>query len=91
MLLQHRITGWAGPFSIGVSHMLPGAGIEIEASPAFTVYVVVAGRLEIPLAGGIEMLGPLDSVAAQPGELVSIRNPENAVATLLVAEAVPAG
>jgi quercetin dioxygenase-like cupin family protein len=70
---------------VGVSHFLPQGGALMDSSPLEKIYVVLAGRVTIELAGGsTQILEPMDSCYIPGGEARAIRNDGNDVATMIV-------
>ena len=49
-------------FSVGLSHFLPGGGVERDATPLEKVYVVTEGEVTIVTDEGEATLGPYDSM-----------------------------
>lgn len=77
---------------VGLSHILPGGGAEMDAGPLERIYVVLSGRITIELATGEkQVLEPLDSCFIPAGEGRAVRNDGNAVATMLVTMPYPEG
>jgi mannose-6-phosphate isomerase-like protein (cupin superfamily) len=75
---------------IGLSHILPGGGAEMDNSSLEKIYVVLAGEVTIELAdGGIECLKRHDSCFIPAHEARAIRNEGNDVASMLVVMPYP--
>ena len=76
----------------GLSHILPGGGADMDATPLGKIYVVVAGEVTVSLADGTsETLRPLDSCYLAPNEARQVRNNGNAVASMIVVMPNPGG
>ncbi|MFC4117318.1 cupin domain-containing protein [Nonomuraea zeae] len=82
--LQGLDAGGPGGFSVGVSHYPPGSTVDTAPTAAETVYVVLAGELELTCDGSIHTVSRHDSVHLAAGEVRSLRNASAADATLLV-------
>ncbi|HMG51799.1 MAG TPA: cupin domain-containing protein [Inquilinus sp.] len=82
----------AGPTSmlwLGASHLLPGGGTSLDASPLEKLYLVLEGEVTV-VAGGEEMvLRRWDSCRIAPGEARALRNDSNRTATILLAMPLP--
>jgi mannose-6-phosphate isomerase-like protein (cupin superfamily) len=74
----------AASFSVGLSHVLPGGGAELDATPVEKVYVVVSGEVTVTTPAGAVTLRPMDSCRLAPGEPRSIANTTNLPASMLV-------
>jgi quercetin dioxygenase-like cupin family protein len=74
----------AHAFWVGLSYLLPGGGAEMEASPLEKIYVVLAGRVTVTTTDGSVSLNALDSCWLAPNEARSVRNEDNAPASMLV-------
>ena len=69
----------------GMSHFLPGGGVEMGAGPLEKIYVVLSGEITIELEGGeTHILGRYDSCFIPGGESRAIRNDSNEVAVMMV-------
>ena len=69
----------------GMSHFLPGGGVEMGAGPLEKIYVVLNGEVTIELEGGVtHILDRYDSCFIPGGESRAIRNDSNEVAVMLV-------
>ena len=55
-------------FNVGLSHFLPGGGVERDVSPLEKVDVVTEGEVTIITDEGEATLGPYDSVYLAPNE-----------------------
>lgn len=82
-LQGHEASG-AEHFWVGLSHFLPGGGVDRSATAIEKVYVVVDGHLTFVTDDGEQVLGPLDSCRFAPGEARSVENRTNKVASMLV-------
>ena len=72
--------GW-----VGLSHILPGGGAEMDAGPLGKIYVVIEGAVTVTLATGeTQVLNKLDSCFIPAGEARAVQNAANAVASMLV-------
>lgn len=76
-------------FWVGLSHILPGGGAEMDATPLEKVYVVVSGEVTVITDKGTETLGPLDSCYLAPNEARAVENRTNLTATMLVVMPYP--
>lgn len=74
---------------VGLSHFLPGGGAGPDSSPLEKTYVVLDGEIEVIAGGRTERLGRFDSCFIPGGEAREVRNPGNAVATMLVVMPYP--
>ena len=83
--LQGREAGPAGTLWLGLSHLLPGGGTTLAASPLEKMYVVLDGEVTISNGEETVALGPWDSCRIAPGEPRSIVNRTNRPATILLA------
>jgi len=90
-----RLQGWdvsdSEAFWVGLSHFLPGGGVESDATPLEKVYVVLEGTLTIMTDEGETELGPLDSCRLAPNERRSLENRTNHPASMLVVMPYPEG
>jgi mannose-6-phosphate isomerase-like protein (cupin superfamily) len=84
--LQGEAQSGLKSFWIGVSHYLPGGGIEWsgEDSAEEKVYVVVEGELTVKGEDEEFVLGPLDSLYIGPHESRSVINNGTRPAIMLV-------
>ncbi|HZD72100.1 MAG TPA: cupin domain-containing protein [Actinomycetes bacterium] len=89
-LQGHEASG-AESFWVGLSHFLPGGGVEMGATPVEKVYVVVDGEVTVITEAGAATLGPLDSCRLAPNEARAIENRGNRPASMLVIMAYPEG
>jgi mannose-6-phosphate isomerase-like protein (cupin superfamily) len=87
--LQGHEAGDTTHFWVGLSHYLPGGRADEAPTREETVYLLLAGELELTCDGRIERLDPYDSVHLAKGEVRSIRNRGIEPATLLVVIAHP--
>ena len=83
--LPGREAGPAEALWLGLSHLLPGGGTTLDASPLEKMYVVLAG--EVTISNGTETvtLGRWDSCRIAPGEPRALANRTNQPATVLLA------
>lgn len=83
--LQGREAGPADALWLGVSHLLPGGGTTLDASPQEKMYVVLDG--EVVVSNGTEeaLLGRWDSCRIAPGEQRRLSNRSNSPASILLA------
>jgi mannose-6-phosphate isomerase-like protein (cupin superfamily) len=83
--LQGREAGASDVLWLGLSHILPGGGTTLDASPIEKMYVVLDG--EVTIANGTEevTLRPWDSCRIAPGEPRALSNRTNRPATILLA------
>jgi mannose-6-phosphate isomerase-like protein (cupin superfamily) len=84
--LQGKAESGLEKFWIGVSHYLPGGGIEWggEDSLEEKVYLVVEGEITVKGENEEFVLGPLDSLYIGPGEARSVINNGTKPAVMLV-------
>ena len=84
--LQGKAESGLESFWIGLSHYLPGGGIEWsgEDSGEEKVYIVVEGELTVRGADGEFVLGPLDSLYIGPNEGREVVNNGTKPAIMLV-------
>ncbi|MFC3106668.1 cupin domain-containing protein [Undibacterium arcticum] len=83
--LQGHEAGPSDTIWLGVSHILPGGGTTLDASPVEKLYVVLEGNVTVVTEGGEETLGPHDSCRLAPGEKRALKNRTNRPATVLLA------
>jgi hypothetical protein len=83
--LQGREAGPSDVLWLGMSHILPGGGTTLDASPMEKMYVILDG--EVTISNGIEevTLGPWDSCRIAPDEPRALSNRSNWPATVLLA------
>jgi quercetin dioxygenase-like cupin family protein len=84
MRLQGREAGPADTVWMGVSHILPGGGTTLDASPVEKFYVVLDGHVTIVTENGEETLAMHDSCRLAPGEKRALKNKTNLPATILL-------
>ncbi|HEY4073376.1 MAG TPA: cupin domain-containing protein [Herbaspirillum sp.] len=84
MRLQGREAGPADTVWMGVSHILPGGGTTLDASPVEKFYVVLEGHVTIVTENGEETLATHDSCRLAPGEKRALKNRTNLPATILL-------
>ena len=83
--LQGREAGASNVLWLGLSHLLPGGGTTLDASPLEKMYVVLDG--EVTISNGTEevTLKPWDSCRIAPHEPRALSNRTNRPATILLA------
>ena len=83
--LQGRDAGASDVLWLGLSHILPGGGTTLDASPIEKMYVVLDG--EVTISNGAEevTLRPWDSCRIAPDEPRALSNRTNRPATILLA------
>ena len=90
-----RLQGWdasdAQTFSVGLSHFLPGGGVEMDATPLEKVYVCTEGEITIVTESGEATLRRYDSIYLAPNEARSIENRTNMPASMIVVMPYPPG
>jgi quercetin dioxygenase-like cupin family protein len=89
--LQGFDASGAESFWVGLTHMLPGGGAEMDATPLEKVYVVVDGAVTVTTDEGDVTLHPLDSCHLPPGQARAIANRTNRPASMLVVMPYPPG
>jgi quercetin dioxygenase-like cupin family protein len=76
---------------VGLSHIAPGGGADMDAGPVGKIYVVVDGAVTVRLGDGTTAtLGALDSCYIPPGEAREVRNDSDAPASMVVVMPAPA-
>jgi mannose-6-phosphate isomerase-like protein (cupin superfamily) len=83
--LQGREAGPADTLWLGLSHLLPGGGTTLDASPLEKMYVVLEGKVTVSNGTETATLGPWDSCRIAPGEPRALANCTNRPATILLA------
>lgn len=83
--LQGREAGPADTLWLGLSHLLPGGGTTLDASPLEKMYVVVEGEVTVTNGTETATLGPWDSCRIAPNERRALANRTNRPATVLLA------
>jgi quercetin dioxygenase-like cupin family protein len=78
-------------FTVGLSHFLPGGGVERDATPLEKVYVVTEGEVTIVTDDGEATLGPYDSIYFAPNEARAIENRTNRPASMITVMPYPPG
>jgi quercetin dioxygenase-like cupin family protein len=78
-------------FSVGLSHFLPGGGVEMDATPLEKVYVCTEGEITIVTDEGEATLRRYDSIYLAPNEARSIENRTNLPASMVVVMPYPPG
>ena len=83
--LQGREAGASDVLWLGLSHLLPGGGTTLDASPLEKMYVVLDG--EVTISNGTEevTLRSWDSCRIAPEEPRALSNRSNRPATILLA------
>jgi quercetin dioxygenase-like cupin family protein len=89
--IQGHEASSAESFWVGLSHFLPGGGVEMGATPVEKVYIVLDGEVTVTTEVGTATLEPLDSCWLAPDEARSIENRTNRPATMLVVMPYPPG
>jgi len=88
-----RLQGWdatsARGFWVGLSHFLPGGGVERDATPLEKVYIVIEGELTVVTDEGEATLRPHDSIYLAPDEARSLENRTNRPASMFVVMPYP--
>lgn len=82
----------AGPSSslwVGLSHILPGGGTTLEASPLEKMYVVLAGEVTVRTDKEEATLGPWDSCRLAPAEPRQLLNRTTLPASILLVMPYP--
>jgi mannose-6-phosphate isomerase-like protein (cupin superfamily) len=83
--LQGREAGPSDVLWLGLSHLLPGGGTTLDASPIEKMYVVLDGEVTISNGTDEVTLRPWDSCRIAPDEPRSLSNRTNKPATILLA------
>ena len=83
--LQGREAGASDVLWLGLSHILPGGGTTLDASPLEKMYVVLDGEVTISNGADEATLRPWDSCRIAPDEPRALSNRTNRPATLLLA------
>lgn len=73
-----------GQITVTLSHYLPGGKAQTAAQPVETVYVVLAGELEMTSEDVSETLGPYDCAHFTAGTVRRVANRTNLPASMLV-------
>jgi quercetin dioxygenase-like cupin family protein len=87
--LQGHEAGPSDTLWLGLSHLLPGGGTTLDASPFEKHYVVLEGEVTIVTEEGVETLGAWDSCRLAPGEKRRLENRTNRPASVLLAMPLP--
>lgn len=82
--LQGHEAGPSDTVWLGVSHLLPGGGTTLDASPVEKLYVVLDGDVTVVTESGEETLGRNDSCRLAPGEKRALKNRTNRPASILL-------
>jgi quercetin dioxygenase-like cupin family protein len=88
--LQGHEAGPSDSLWLGMSHILPGGGTSLDASPVEKMYVVLAGELTVRTETEETTLGPWDSCRLSPNEKRALENRTNRPVTVLLAMPLPA-
>jgi mannose-6-phosphate isomerase-like protein (cupin superfamily) len=83
--LQGREAGDSEVLWLGLSHLLPGGGTTLDASPLEKMYVVLDGEVTISNGSEEVTLRPWDSCRIAPDEPRALSNRSNRPATILLA------
>ena len=83
--LQGREAGPSEVLWLGLSHLLPGGGTTLDASPIEKMYVVLDGEVTISNGTDEVTLKPWDSCRIAPDEPRALSNRTNRPATILLA------
>ena len=83
--LQGREAGASDVLWLGLSHILPGGGTTLDASPLEKMYVVLDGEVTISNGADEVTLRPWDSCRIAPHEPRALSNRTNRPATILLA------
>jgi quercetin dioxygenase-like cupin family protein len=76
---------------VGLSHIAPGGGADMDAGPAAKIYVVLDGEVTVTLADGkATTLRHLDSCYIPAGEAREVRNEGGVPASMIVVMPAPA-
>ena len=87
--LQGHEAGPSDTVWLGVSHLLPGGGTTLDASPVEKLYVVLSGAVTVVTESGEEILGRNDSCRLAPGEKRALKNRTNLPASILLVMPYP--
>ena len=71
-------------FWVGLSHILPGGGTTMEATPLEKVYVVVTGEITVITPDGKATMGVHDSCHIPANEERQVINETNSPASMIV-------
>jgi quercetin dioxygenase-like cupin family protein len=82
--LQGQEAGPTDTAWIGVSHILPGGGTTLDASPVEKIYVVLEGEVTVVTEEGHATLGRHDSCRLAPNEKRALENRTQRPATILL-------
>lgn len=83
--LQGHEAGPADVLWLGLSHILPGGGTTLDASPIEKMYVVLDGEVTISNGSEEVTLRPWDSCRIAPNEPRALANRTNRPASILLA------
>lgn len=87
--LQGHESGPSDTVWLGVSHILPGGGTTLDASPVEKFYVVLDGAVTVMTESGEETLARHDSCRLAPGEKRALKNRTNVPASILLVMPYP--
>ena len=87
--LQGREAGPTDLLWLGISHLLPGGGTTLTASPEEKCYVVLDGEVTIESDTGTQTLQLWDSCRIAPHEKRALKNLTKRSATILLAMPLP--
>jgi len=74
----------ANGFWVGLTHLLPSGGADMDATPLEKVYVVLDGEVTVVTEDGEQVLRRHDSCWLAPGEARAVENRTNDTASMLV-------
>ena len=89
MRLQGFNPGSSEKFWVGLSHFLPAGGAGPDSSPLEKVYVVLAGSVVVKTDHDEVVLRQYDSCCIPPGEVRTVENRSNELASMLVVMPYP--
>lgn len=87
--LQGHEAGPSDTVWLAVSHLLPGGGTTLDASPVEKFYVVLDGEVTVATESGMTTLGRNDSCRLAPGEKRALKNRTNRPASILLVMPFP--
>ena len=87
--LQGHEAGPSDTVWLGVSHLLPGGGTTLDASPVEKFYIVLDGEVTVVTESGEATLGRNDSCRLAPGEKRALKNRTNRPASILLVMPYP--
>lgn len=89
--LQGFAPGSSEKFWVGLSHFLPAGAAGPDSSPLEKVYVVLAGEVTVTTDSSEVVLGLHDSCCIPAGEVRTVENRTNQIASMLVVMPYPEG